>query len=83
METVWLFIVGALLSIIGFLIVIILNAIRHGITEVKETLHSLETDMRAGVAGLDRRVLLLETLFHHHIKRLDTLEADMQAMERK
>lgn len=47
-------------TIIGFLIVWVLNNIKDEIKEIKTTVTELNTDMRGGVSELDRRVLRLE-----------------------
>lgn len=48
------------LPVIGFLIVWVLNGIKSEIKDVKDTVRSLEVDLRAGITGLDRRVSKLE-----------------------
>ena len=55
-------------TVIGFLIVWVLNGIKSEIKDVKTTVGSLEKDLREGITGLDRRVTKLETenSFMHH-----------------
>ncbi len=55
------------MTVIGFLIVYVLNGIKGEIKEVKITVRSLEADLRGRISdldrrhsGLDRRVALLE-----------------------
>ncbi len=57
-----------LTTILGFLIVYVLNGIKGEIKEVKGSLQALERDMREGVAALDRRVAVIEARcsVHHH-----------------
>ena len=55
-------------TVIGFLIVWVLNGIKSEIKDVKTTVGSLEKDLREGITGLDRRVTKIETensLMHH------------------
>jgi hypothetical protein len=49
-----------LLATIGFFAVYVLNGIKSEIREVKETVKSLESDLRGGVSSLDRRVAAIE-----------------------
>jgi len=65
---VWMFVVGVLLSVIGFLGVWVLNSIRSEMSDIKVSLNSLERDLRGGVAMLDRRVTIVETQCIHHNK---------------
>ena len=60
MEQLWVFVIGVLLSVIGFLAVFVLNGIKKEIGEIKGSLGLLEKDMRAGVTELDRRVTRVE-----------------------
>lgn len=60
METVAVQILPYLTTVIGFLIVWVLNGIKGEIKDVKNTVSSLEKDLRDGMAGLDRRVTTLE-----------------------
>ena len=48
-------------AIIGFLAVYVLNSIKQEMRDIKQSLNSLETDMRSGVSVLDRRVTIIET----------------------
>ena len=48
-------------AIIGFLAVYVLNSIKQEMRDIKQSLNSLETDMRNGVSVLDRRVTVIET----------------------
>lgn len=50
-----------LLAVIGFLIVYVLNGIKGEIVDIKKTINVLETDLRGGMSGLDRRVTVMET----------------------
>lgn len=50
-----------LTTIIGFLIVYVLNGIKSEITDVKTSVKNLEVDLRDGITSLDRRVTRLET----------------------
>lgn len=49
-----------LTTIIGFLIVYVLNGIKGEIKEVKVSVASLERDLRDGITTLDRRVTKIE-----------------------
>lgn len=49
-----------LTTVIGFLIVWVLNGIKGEIKDVKVTVAGLEHDLRDGMAGLDRRVTKIE-----------------------
>jgi hypothetical protein len=60
MEIVAINILPYLTTVIGFLIVWVLNGIKGEIKEVKTSVYSLEKDLRDGMAGLDRRVTHLE-----------------------
>lgn len=57
---IWIFVMGAALSIIGFMSVLILNMIRGEIRSIKESLKQFETDMRDGIGGLERRITHVE-----------------------
>jgi len=48
-------------TVIGFLIVYVLNGIKAEITDVKTSVKNLEVDLRDGITTLDRRVTRLET----------------------
>ena len=52
--------IPGLLAIIGFFAVYTLNGIKSEIKEVKTSLQALESDLRDGVASLDRRVSVIE-----------------------
>ena len=61
--------IPGLLAIIGFFAVYTLNGIKSEIKEVKTSLQSLEADLRDGVAGLERRVSVIEArcaIKHEH-----------------
>jgi hypothetical protein len=60
MDVVAVQILPYLTTIIGFLIVWVLNGIKGEIKDVKTTVYSLERDLRDGMSGLDRRVTHLE-----------------------
>lgn len=60
METVAVQILPYLTTVIGFLIVWVLNGIKGEIKDVKNTVSSLEKDLRDGMANLDRRVTKIE-----------------------
>jgi hypothetical protein len=60
MELVAIQILPYLTTVIGFLIVWVLNGIKGEIKDVKNTVSSLEKDLRDGMSGLDRRVTHLE-----------------------
>ncbi len=49
-----------LLAVLGFFATYVLNGIKSEIKEVKQSLQSLEKDLRDGVASLDRRVSVIE-----------------------
>lgn len=55
METYVLFGVGLLLSVIGFLIVFVLNGIKGEIRDVNIKLEKIETDLHKRVTDVDRR----------------------------
>lgn len=61
METIAAAILPYLATIIGFLIVWILNGIKAEIKEIKTSVNSLEEDIRSQVSGLEHRVTVLET----------------------
>jgi len=48
-------------AILGFLAVYVLNNIKQEMRDIKNSLTSLEKDMREGVSQLDRRVTIMET----------------------
>lgn len=57
-----------LTTIIGFLIVYVLNGIKTEIKDVKTSVHGLEEDLRKGITQLERRVTHLEAgceYIHH------------------
>jgi len=57
-----------LTTIIGFLIVYVLNGIKAEIKDVKNSVKSLEEDLRGGITQLDRRVTKMEvgcSMFHN------------------
>lgn len=47
--------IGALLSVIGFLIVFVLNGIKGEIRDVNDKLQKIETDLHKRVSDVDRR----------------------------
>lgn len=49
-----------LTSIIGFLIVYVLNGIKGEIKEVKVSVNSLEKDIREAINSLDHRITVVE-----------------------
>ncbi len=49
-----------LLAVLGFFATYVLNGIKSEIKEVKQSLQSLEKDLRDGVSSLDRRVTAIE-----------------------
>jgi uncharacterized protein YoxC len=55
------FIISVLLTVVGFLVVYVLNSIRGEISAVKDSLKNLESDLREGLSSLDRRVTIVET----------------------
>ena len=59
-------IIPYLLTVMGFLAVYVLNGIKGEIKEVKVTMGKLETDLRGGVANLDRRVAVIESRCSGH-----------------
>ena len=61
MNDIGLIGLGSLLGVCGFLSVWVLNRISRDMSEIKNALNGLEKDMREGVAGLDRRVTIIET----------------------
>lgn len=62
-----------LMTVIGFLIVYVLNGIKSEIKDVKTTVKSLENDMRGGIGDLDRRITAVESrcLVYHERERRD------------
>jgi hypothetical protein len=60
-----------LTTVIGFLIVYVLNGIKGEIKDVKVSVNSLEKDLRDGMSNLDRRVVKIEagcSYMHGHQK---------------
>ena len=51
----------ALLAVIGFLAVYILNSIKDEIKDLSDSVDDLNKDLREGVTGLDRRVTVCES----------------------
>lgn len=49
-----------LMTLVGFFAVYVLNGIRAELKELKTTVKGLESDLRGGVANLDRRVAVIE-----------------------
>ena len=60
MEIVATQLLPYLTTIIGFLIVYVLNGIKAEIKDVKTSVKSLEEDLRGGITQLDRRVTKME-----------------------
>lgn len=60
MEIVATQLLPYLTTIIGFLIVYVLNGIKTEIKDVKNSVKSLEEDLRGGITQLDRRVTKIE-----------------------
>ena len=50
-----------LTTVIGFLIVYVLNGIKSEITEVKVTVNSLEKDIRDSISSIEHRLTAVET----------------------
>ena len=73
MEIVAVQILPYLTTVIGFLIVWVLNGIKGEIKDVKTTVSSLEKDLRDGMSNLDRRVTKIEAGcdYMHHRDRDD------------
>jgi len=55
-----------LTTIIGFLIVYVLNGIKSEIKEVKVSVNSLESDLRENITSLNTRLTVVETLVQNH-----------------
>lgn len=55
-----------LTTIIGFLIVYVLNGIKSEIKEVKVSVNSLESDLRENITSLNTRLTVVETLVQTH-----------------
>ena len=55
-----------LTTIIGFLIVYVLNGIKSEIKEVKVSVNSLESDLRESITSLNTRLTVVETLVQNH-----------------
>lgn len=53
--TVALFVLGAMLTIIGWLIVYVLNSIKTEIRDIKEQLGKIETDLHGRITTIDIR----------------------------
>lgn len=60
MEIVATQLLPYLTTIIGFLIVYVLNGIKAEIKDVKNSVINLEADLRGGITQLDRRVTKIE-----------------------
>ena len=54
-ETYVLFGIGVLLSVIGFLIVMVLTGIKSEISEIKGQIYKIEGDLHDRVSEMDRR----------------------------
>ena len=68
---IWLSVLGASMAVIGSLSVIILNSIKDQIKDMNGSIKELNKDMREGVTGLDRRVLIVEEQIQscEHVRR--------------
>ena len=68
---IWLFVLGTAMAVIGALSVIILNSIKDQMKEMNGSIQELNKDLREGVTGLDRRVLIVEEQIQscEHIRR--------------
>lgn len=69
MEIVATQLLPYLTTVIGFLIVYVLNGIKSEIKDVKNSVKSLEEDLRGGITQLDRRVTKIEagySFMHGH-----------------
>lgn len=55
-----------LTTVIGFLIVYVLNGIKSEIKEVKVSVNSLESDLRENITSLNTRLTVVETLVQNH-----------------
>ena len=53
-------------SLIGFLVVYVLNSIKQEIRDIKTSLTTLEADLHTGVSSLDRRITIIETRYESH-----------------
>jgi len=60
MELIALHVLPYFTTAIGFLIVYVLNGIKAEIKDVKNSVRSLEEDLRGGITQLDRRVTKIE-----------------------
>lgn len=50
-----------LLTTIGFLLIYVLNGIKGELKELRMFVSTLENELRGGIAGLDRRLTVMET----------------------
>lgn len=50
-----------LLTTIGFLLIYVLNGIKGELKELRMFIATLENELRGGIAGLDRRLTVMET----------------------
>lgn len=71
MELFAIQVIPYLATIIGFLIVWILNGIKAEIREVKTSVRTLETDLRTSHNDLSSRVTRLETEQDHYHRRME------------
>lgn len=53
--------VSVLLTVVGFLIVFVLNGIKGEIRDTKRAVQGLEADLRGAISAIDRRVTVIET----------------------
>jgi hypothetical protein len=58
-------VVTVLMTVVGFLIVYVLNGIKSEIRDTKTAVQNLETDLRGGMASLDRRMTMVEMRCSH------------------
>lgn len=65
MEFIAVQLLPYLTTVIGFLIVYVLNGIKSEIREVKTSVRSLEDDLRAEQSNLATRVTILEASYSH------------------
>jgi hypothetical protein len=71
-----LFAVGVLLSMIGFLMVFVLNGIKGEIRDVNDKLERIEGDLHKRVSDIDRRH---QDSMTEHDRRISRIEARCEA----
>lgn len=59
-------VVSVLLTVVGFLIVFVLNGIKGEIRETKNAVQNLEKDLRDVISEIDRRVTKIEARCERH-----------------